>query len=556
MQGSGNRARVYLGIDVGTGSTRAALFDPGGAMLGLGVEPMAIGRPAEEHVEQSSDDIWRACGIATRAALAQAGVPATAVAGLGFDATCSLVLLDERDQPVTCSTTGEDRWNVVVWMDHRATAEAARIDATGHDVLRYVGGRVSPEMQLPKLCWLARHLPASFTRTRRFLDLPDFLSYRATGSDRRSECTTTCKWGYLPHVGGWQPELLRAIGLGELCERGYERIGPVVRPVGELAGKLRPEAAAELGLEPGVPVAISLIDAHAGGIGVLGFGEPGSEPRVETLERRLALIGGTSSCHMAVCREPRFVPGVWGPYFSAMVPGLWLSEGGQSATGSLLDHTVLTTTRGAELATEARARGHSVHELLNERVALLARELPFAALLTADLHVLPYHHGNRSPRAEPTARGMVSGLRLSDSLDSLALRYYATVQAIAHGTRHIVDTMNRHGHRIELLVATGGDAKSALFLQEHADATGCRIALPAEPEAVLLGAAMLGAVASGDQPSVLAAMAAMSTAGRWIEPATGPAARYHEAKHRVFQRMFADQLAYRELMREAGSVQP
>ena len=85
-------------------------------------------------------------------------------------------------------------------------------------------------------------------------------------------------------------------------------------------------------------------------------------------------------------------------------------------------------------------------------------------------------------------------------------------------------------------------------MREHADATGCRVVLPAEPEAVLLGAALLGAVASGAQPSVLAAMAAMNRAGAVIEAGTGEVARYHRAKYAVFRRMHGDQLAYRGLM--------
>lgn len=132
--------------------------------------------------------------------------------------------------------------------------------------------------------------------------------------------------------------------------------------------------------------------------------------------------------------------------------------------------------------------------------------------------------------------------------------YLATVQALAHGTRHIVDTMNAHGYRIDTLLATGGDAKNAAFLREHADATGCRIVLPREPEAVLLGAAMLGATAAGHHPGVLAAMNAMASAARVIEPARGPVAAFHDAKHRVFLRMHDDQVVYRALMASGDST--
>lgn len=549
--------KLYLGVDVGTASVRAALFDARGAMRGSGTHPIRIGRPEEDLVEQSSDDIWESCGAAIRAALAQAGAKAAQVAGIGFDATCSLVALGDGDRPVTVSPTGEDAWNVVVWMDHRATAQAARINETGHEVLRYVGGVVSPEMQTPKLLWLKERLPETWQRAKRFLDLPDFLVYRATGVDVRSLCTTVCKWTYLGHEGrGWQRDFFERVGLGDLANEGFARIGTRVRPMGERAGELTATSARELGLAAGTPVAVAIIDAHAGGIGTIGAAVPslageadGEAPSQARIESRLALIGGTSSCHMAVAPEPRFVNGVWGPYWSAMIPGMWLAEGGQSATGALVDHVIFAHARGAELQADAERRGTSVYALLNERLETLAHDAPFPAALCADLHVLPDHHGNRSPRADPSLRGMVSGLKLSDSLDSLALLYLATVQAVAHGTRHIVDALRAGGYRIDTILACGGGTKNDVFLREHADATGCSIVLPAEPEAVLLGSAILGAVASGDRPGVVEAMAAMTRAGRVVRPSGGDVAKFHEAKHRVFLRMHDDQIAYRELMK-------
>jgi FGGY-family pentulose kinase len=254
---------------------------------------------------------------------------------------------------------------------------------------------------------------------------------------------------------------------------------------------------------------------------------------------------------MAVSREPRFIPGIWGPYFSAMVPGWWLTEGGQSATGALLDHVIATNAEGAALAREASSKKTHVATLLNLRLEALAAEahLPFPAALARDLHVLADHHGNRSPRADASLRGMVSGLKLTEGRDPLALLYLATVQALALGTRHILDAMRAHGYRVNTLVATGGDAKNPVFLREHADATGCRVVLPREPEAVLLGSAMLGAVASGDRSSIGDAMGAMSAADRVILPAGGQVAGYFDAKYTVMLRMHDDQLAYRALMR-------
>ena len=150
--------------------------------------------------------------------------------------------------------------------------------------------------------------------------------YKATGADRRSLCTNVCKWTYLGHESRWDRTFFDAIGLGDLFDDG--KVTEDVAPMGENAGTLSTEAADLMGLTTQTAVGVGIIDAHAGGIGV-GVSEP-----------ILALIGGTSSCHMAVSKDARFIPGVWGPYYGAMLPDLWLSEGGQSATGALLDHTI------------------------------------------------------------------------------------------------------------------------------------------------------------------------------------------------------------------------
>ncbi|MBT3341452.1 MAG: FGGY-family carbohydrate kinase [Gemmatimonadetes bacterium] len=552
----------YIGVDVGTGSARAGVFDSSGVMLGSSVQDIRMWKPHTDHVEQSSDDIWEAVCSTVRAAVAEAGVSADQIRGLGFDATCSLVALDAEDRPVAVNDHGLDAQNVIVWMDHRATEIATEINSTRDDVLRYVGGGVSPEMEIPKLLWLKRHLPDCWQRTARFFDLPDFLTYRATGDDTRSLCSTVCKWNYLGHepaeqsdsVGHWAADYLQRIGLEDLSSEQFQRIGTRVRPMGEPIGQgLSAQAAQELGLAPGTAVGVSIIDAHAGGIGMLGAPIDARPPTVDDMDARIALIGGTSSCHMAVSLEPRFIPGVWGPYYSAMIPDLWLTEGGQSATGALIDHVIESHAQGAQLQAQAESEGSTVYDLLNARLDELAEGHDVPAELTQSLHVLPYFHGNRSPRADATLRGVVSGLRLSSEVDDLALLYLATIQAIAHGTRHIIESLNAKGYRIDTIIACGGGTKNPVFLREHADITGCRIILPAEPEAVLLGSAILGATASGAYDSLIDAMGAMNRVGETIESASGAVRQYHDAKYAVFQRMHDDFMAYREMMASAAS---
>ncbi|MGC9268571.1 FGGY-family carbohydrate kinase [Acidiphilium sp.] len=540
---------AVIGIDVGTGSARAGVFDRAGRLLGNATRPIAAWRPHPGFIQQSSTDIWAAVGAAVREAVALAG-PERRIRGIGFDATCSLVVLDADGAPLSVDPDGAPEQNIMLWADHRAHAEADAINAAPHEVLRYVGGRISLEMQMPKLLWLKHHAPTVWRRAAHLFDLPDYLTFRATGAMTRSLCSTVCKWTYLGHENRWDAAFFRAIGLGDLADEGFSRIGTTISPPGTaLAAGLSPEAAAAFGLAPGVPVGTAAIDAHAGGIGVIGATLDGAPPDDAAFNRRLALIGGTSSCHMAIARAPAFVPGVWGPYFSAMVPEFWLNEGGQSATGALIDHVITTHAAYPSIAAAARERNVTTYQILNAMLDDLAPGAgPGPAALTGDLHVLPDFHGNRSPHADATLRGMITGLTLSATPQDCARLYLATIQAIAYGTREIITAMNHAGYAIDTIFVTGGGVKNPVFLREHADATQCRLVLPGEPEAVLLGAAMLGAVAGNAYPGIRAAMAAMSDTGTIIAP-NPRMRRYHDRKYSVFQRLHADQLAYRSMMK-------
>src|SRR4029077_9551918 len=130
-----------------------------GTLLATARHPITVWHEAGNVVEQSSSEIWLACATGVRTAMAEANLAPSAVKGLGFDATCSLVVLDPGGNPLTISPSGDERRNVIVWMDHRAMAEARAVNETRDDVLRYVGGSISPEMEMPKLLWLKRHLP-------------------------------------------------------------------------------------------------------------------------------------------------------------------------------------------------------------------------------------------------------------------------------------------------------------------------------------------------------------------------------------------------------------
>ena len=524
---------LYIGVDIGSGSVRAGLFDASGQKLAQASTPIKQFLPKTNHVEQSSTDIWKQVCTVIRSVTLEAQADPGSIRAIGFDATCSLVAIDSRNHPVSVSSTGKDDQNIIMWMDHRALAEAEEINRTGSEVLKYVGGEVSPEMELPKILWLKRHLPEQYARVGKFLDLADYMVYRASGKDVRSVCTNVCKWTYLAHEQRWSEELFEQLELTDLFE------GPMngeIQDLGQPAGRLTEQAASEFGLTTDTVVAVGIIDAHAGGVGVIG-----DQP-----ETTLAIIGGTSSCHMAVSKEPVFVEGVWGPYWGAMVPGLWLSEGGQSAAGSLVDHVIENSAFYPELLNKAEQQQCSHYQVLNNEIIRLEQEQPD---LTRDFHLLGYFHGNRSPRANPHLKGMISGLSLNNNLAELALVYLAAIQSVSYGTRHIIEAMNSAGHQIKRIHMCGGGTKNPIWLREHADVTGCEITLGKEAESVILGSAMLAATACGDYPGLVEAMGAMSAAGEVIQP--NPERKsFHDQKYRVFHEMYEDQMKYRAMMQK------
>ncbi|MEW9807331.1 FGGY-family carbohydrate kinase [Mesorhizobium sp. ZMM04-5] len=519
-------------VDVGTGSARAGVFDRTGRVLGRAEHPILMHRPRADHAEHDSEDIWAAVCHAVRGALARSGVAAQDIAGICFDATCSIVVRGRDGGQVSVSTTGETRWDTIVWLDHRALAEADECTATAHRVIDYLGGVMSPEMASPKLMWLKRRLPESWRQAGAIFDLADYLAWRASGTPARSQNTLTCKWTYLAHeTSGWQRDFLAAVGLDDLLERAG--LPDVASPVGSDLGTLTPQAAADLGLTETCRVATGVIDAYAGALGTLG----GLAASPDGLNRHLALIAGTSSCVMAMSREQRPFVGGWGPYWGAGLPGFWIAEGGQSATGALLDHVIRLHGAGGE-PTAARHR-----EIADRIMALRAEE---GLDLAGRLHVLPDFHGNRSPLADPHALGVVSGLTLDASFDALCRLYWRTAVAIALGVRHILDTLNSGGFVIDTLHVTGGHTKNPLLMELYADAVGCTVVEPLADEAVLTGTAALAAAGAGLFPDVASACAAMRQPVRERRPNPAGAERFGR-DYRVFLEMHRQRRALEAL---------
>ena len=161
---------------------------------------------------------------------------------------------------------------------------------------------------------------------------------------------------------------------------------------------------------------------------------------------------------MATTREATFVRGIWGPYFSAMVPGLWLNEAGQSAAGAALDQLVALHPAAGEAAGQARQSGRSLLALLEDMAIADSHSLSAVATLARDIHVMPEFLGNRSPHADPDARAVIAGLGLERDIPSLVRLYVAGLCGLAYGARQVMEALRACGLNLDTLIISGGAA--------------------------------------------------------------------------------------------------
>lgn len=474
---------IVLGLDVGTQSLRAVFVDLVGKTVASGVAPIETTYPRPGWAEQDADSWWTAARLAVRSALDSSGIRPEQIAGIGLDCTACTVIPSALD--------GTPLRPALLWMDQRSAEEAERISATGHPVLRYVSGRDSPEWMLPKALWLKTHEPEVYRRTERMVECTDWMMHRLTGAWTLSLNHVSVKWNYARPDGGWPVGLLEAVGLADILEKFPEEIVPL----GKGGAVLSNRAASELGLRAGTPVAQGGIDAY---LGMLGLGATGPGD--------VALIVGSSTCHLAQSKTGVFGSGAAGCYPDATVEGLYTLEAGQTATGSILEW-YRRHFAGNERA-EAENQGVSVFTLLDAK----AEAVPPGC---DGLIVREDWQGNRSPYKNPAARGALVGLTLAHGPGHIIRAIY---EATACGTRQILEDAAGHGLEVKRLFLGGGGAKSALWVQIHADVMGMPIHLPRESEACALGSAMAAAVGAGLFADFDAAAREMVAVERVVEP--------------------------------------
>ncbi len=562
-----NNVNYFLGVDVGTSSVRVGLFESSeGKLIRSESEPITVFNYQVDFYEQSSDEIFESICKCIRLVLSkeESSIRTDAIVSIGFDATCSLVVLDQFNRPVSVSPCKRDSVNVIMWMDHRAKEQADFINLTNHKCLKSVGGRISLEMDPPKILWLKENLyDEFFTKVKHFFSLPDYLVWRFSGHDVRSVCTTTCKWLYKSseHEQHWDETFWHRIGLSELVVNNFEKIGSQVQSPLKFMPNLKISAEVSMltGLSDNVKVGISMIDAHAAGLGAVAISQKYIEQQSIHSNEILVLVSGTSSCLMASTNNSKFIDGIWGPYFNAMLPNMWLNEAGQSASGKLLDHMIQTHPAFGLLSKKDHMHEafEELHLILENMVAKEKRNI-FDAMneLTKDMHVYPDFHGNRSPLSDPKMTGLVCGLNFDTSLNNLAIVYLACLQSLAYQIRQIIEIFNSHQITFKLITVIGGLSNNRLYTQLISDICQLPVLTVADTvdSSVLLGSAILGASnadlfkeSSFDQ---LMQCFKNGTRTRVIEP-NKTIEGYHQKKYQVFLNLVQDQLKYRQIMHTA-----
>ncbi len=489
-------AKYAIGIDFGTESGRAVLVDvaDGGEvatavyMYQHGVIDEALPVPGKQvRLEpdwalQDPEDYLRTLQVTVPAVLRESNIDPADVIGLGIDFTACTMLPTKADGTPLCllpELRAEPHAWVKLWKHHAAQPEANKINEVatqmGQKWLERYGGKISSEWFFSKVLQILNEAPWIYAATDRMIEATDWVIWQLTGVESRNSCTAGYKAIWSKREGFPEAAYFEALD-PRLAHVVDEKMSRTIRPIGDRAGGLTPQAAGWTGLKEGTAVAIANVDAHVAVPAATVTG-PG----------RMVMIMGTSICHMVLGTEERLVPGICGYVEDGIIPGYFGYEAGQSCVGDHFAWFVENCTP-ASYVEEASRLGLDIHQYLEDKAARLK---PGESGLLA----LDWWNGNRSVLVDVDLTGMLLGATLATKPEEI---YRALIEATAYGTRVIVDAFQNNGVPIQELVACGGlPEKSPLVMQIYADVTGREIKVTASKQTPALGSAMFGAVAAG-----------------------------------------------------------
>ncbi len=482
----------WLGVDVGTGGSRAILVDASGK------EAAAVSVPHEEIVmeralwaEQRPENWADASFHAIRGALAAAGITGDQVRGVGLSGQMhGLVILDSQHNVIRPA---------LIWCDQRSQPQVDWINERlgAAKVLEHTANPVLTGFTLPKLLWVRDHEPRNFESVRHVLLPKDYVRFRLTGelATEVSDASGTAMFDVVRRR--WSFEMMDGLGLDRsILPRAYESA--------DVTGTISERAAELTGLAPGTPVAGGGGDQAAGAVGN-GVVEPGA----------VSCTLGTSGVIFAHMERVAYDPHGRVHTFCHAVRDKW---------------HVMGVTQGAGLSLQwfrnQFAPGMSYDELLAE-----AAQSPAGA---RGLYWLPYLMGERTPHLDAAARGGWIGLTAKHTRADLIR---ALIEGVAYSQKDGLDLVAALGVNVASIRASGGGARSKLWRQILADVFGKPVVTMASGEGSALGAAILAMVATGEYPSVREACGAMVRERDIVEPREEETKIYAEG-HAVYRSIY------------------
>ncbi len=485
---------IVAGVDFGTLSVRVTLVHSQSGPIGTASAEYPLHRRREDpdFATQSHGDQMRALTRAMRAVLEQTGIAGEGVAALALDTTgSSVIVVDERMEPLD---------DYYLWCDHRAHAEAAEITAKAHalklEAIDWCGGVYSHEWGFAKLLHWLRHNAEKRARLGTALEHCDMVAATLCGVKeprqvRRSVCAMGHKWLWNPRWGGFPPEEF-LVAVDPLLAGVREKLDGEYLTSDHLAGHLSAHWASELGLRAGIPIPVGAFDAHWDAVG--------SHIR----EGDVVNVVGTSTCIIAMAREPRLVPGVCGVVPGSVHPEYTGIEAGLSATGDIF---------------EAMARR------AGSTVAALSEGLSGYRAGQTGLLRLSWDNGDRTVLVNPELGGVTLGWNL---LHTAQDELFAAIEGTAMHTRIILERMAEHGVAVERVINAGGiPQKNEVLNQVYANVLGKPVLVPAGVP-TSLGSGIFALLAAGVYPTIEAAQAAVCLPLREVHPEPAATAVYAE----------------------------
>jgi len=459
---------VVAGVDFGTLSVRVSLVDSERGLLASASADYPLHRKREdpEYATQSHEDHMRALAAATREVVRKSGIPADQILAIALDTTGSSVIpVGKNLQPLD---------DYYLWCDHRAKVEAAEITEAAHReklaAIDWCGGVYSSEWGFSKLLHWLRHNPTKRSEFVSAFEHCDMVAATLCGITdakkvRRSVCAMGHKWMWNASLGGLPPEEF-LVKVDPLFTGVREKIDGEYTASDQLAGRLSPQWAEQLGLKAGIPIPVGAFDAHWDAIGAGCRSED------------IVNVVGTSTCIIGITPSVRLVPGVCGVVQGSVHPKGTGIEAGLSAVGDIFQAIAIRA--GTDVQTLSRG-------LENYRPG------------QTGLLRITWDNGDRTVLVNPNLRGITFGWNLQTTAHD---ELFAAIEGSALHTRVILDRMEEHGVIVRRVINAGGiPQKNDVLNQVYANVLGKPVLVPAG-NVVSLGSAIFAFLAAGVFKSV------------------------------------------------------